>query len=202
MILIALVLLIAVGPEQLPGLLRRAGRTMAQLRTMSDGLRRDFMSSMDELERASDPRKWADGGLEEDQSPAVEIPKIAVPPPFSSSADLEVIKNAGDASADEADDGQSVDQTDTDDVGGPIDSDDPIGAESGPDVDDGPDAEDVGAADTAGDGGTDPEAASEPQSGEIDPNLTTDSAYNNLIDDPGFDSRRRRLDDGGQGVAS
>ena len=65
MILIALVLLIAVGPEQLPGVIRRAGRTMGQLRSMSDGLRRDFMSSMDELERASDPRRWSEQGRDQ-----------------------------------------------------------------------------------------------------------------------------------------
>ena len=70
MILIALVLLIAVGPEQLPGLVRRAGQLMGQMRAMSDGLRRDFADSMDELERASDPRKWTELGVDDTLSTA------------------------------------------------------------------------------------------------------------------------------------
>ena len=71
MILIALVLLIAVGPEQLPGLIRRGSRTLGQLRSMSDGLRRDLMSSMDEIERASDPRKWAESDLDQGERAAL-----------------------------------------------------------------------------------------------------------------------------------
>ena len=70
MILIALVLLIAVGPEQLPGVIRRAGRLVSQVRSMSDGLRRDFMDSMDEIDRAADPRKWADTGFDSEQTVA------------------------------------------------------------------------------------------------------------------------------------
>lgn len=53
-LVIALVALIFVGPDQLPGVLRRLGRSMSQLKTMADGLKREFMSGMEEL----DPSKW------------------------------------------------------------------------------------------------------------------------------------------------
>lgn len=59
-IIVALVLLIAVGPEQLPGVIRRVGRTVSQVRSMTDGLRQDFMAGMDEIERAADPKTWAE----------------------------------------------------------------------------------------------------------------------------------------------
>ncbi len=58
-IIVALVLLIAVGPEQLPGVIRRAGRVVSQARSMTEGLRSDFMAGMDEIERATDPNAWA-----------------------------------------------------------------------------------------------------------------------------------------------
>jgi len=61
MILIALVLLMAVGPEQLPGLIRRAGRTVSEIKSMTEGLRTEFMSGLDEIERATDPEAWAAG---------------------------------------------------------------------------------------------------------------------------------------------
>jgi sec-independent protein translocase protein TatB len=60
MMLIAIVLLIAVGPEQLPGVIRRVGRTMGQLKSMSDRLRDDFMSGMNQIEEATDVKSWAD----------------------------------------------------------------------------------------------------------------------------------------------
>ncbi|MGI9596467.1 MAG: twin-arginine translocase TatA/TatE family subunit [Acidimicrobiales bacterium] len=59
LILIGLVLLIAVGPEQLPGLIRRIGHTVGQARSMTDSLRSEFMSGLDEIERAADPNSWA-----------------------------------------------------------------------------------------------------------------------------------------------
>lgn len=59
LIIVALVLLIAVGPEQLPGVIRRAGTVIGQAKSMTEGLRSDFMSGMDEIERATDPNAWA-----------------------------------------------------------------------------------------------------------------------------------------------
>lgn len=78
MILIALVLLIAVGPEQLPGVIRRTGRVVGQLKTMSDNLRRDFNASLDEIERAADVKSWAGAELET----TVESVKEATTDPF------------------------------------------------------------------------------------------------------------------------
>lgn len=53
-LVIALIALVVVGPEQLPSVLRRAGKYASQLRSMSNGLRQEFMSGVDEM----DPTKW------------------------------------------------------------------------------------------------------------------------------------------------
>lgn len=58
MLLIAVALLIAVGPEQLPSLVRRVGQLVGQFRSMSDRLRADFTAGMDELDRATDLNHW------------------------------------------------------------------------------------------------------------------------------------------------
>ena len=65
LIVIALVLLIAVGPEQLPGVIRKAGKTAAQVRSMTDGLRSEFMAGLDEIERAADIKAWAESDANE-----------------------------------------------------------------------------------------------------------------------------------------
>lgn len=59
LLIIGLVLLIAVGPEQLPGVIRRVGSTVAQFRSMTDGLRGEFMAGLEEIERATDIEKWS-----------------------------------------------------------------------------------------------------------------------------------------------
>ncbi len=53
-LIIALIALVVVGPEQLPSVLRKAGKYASQLRSMSNGLRQEFMAGVDEL----DPTKW------------------------------------------------------------------------------------------------------------------------------------------------
>ena len=58
LLVIAVVLLIAVGPEQLPGVIRRAGTVVAQARSMTEGLRSEFMAGLDEIEQAVDPHEW------------------------------------------------------------------------------------------------------------------------------------------------
>ncbi len=78
MILIALVLLIAVGPEQLPGVIRRTGKVVGQFKTMTDNLRRDFSASLDEIERAADVKSWVGPELES----TVEAVKEATVEPF------------------------------------------------------------------------------------------------------------------------
>lgn len=60
LLIIGLVLLIAVGPEQLPSVIRRVGSTVAQARSMTDGLRSEFMAGLDEIERATDVERWSE----------------------------------------------------------------------------------------------------------------------------------------------
>lgn len=56
LLIIALVALVVVGPEQLPSVMRRAGQYASQVRQMSTGLRQEFMAGADQL----DPSKWDD----------------------------------------------------------------------------------------------------------------------------------------------
>jgi sec-independent protein translocase protein TatB len=58
LIVIIIVLLIAVGPEQLPDVIRSVGRWVSQARSMTEGLRSEFMAGLDEIERTADPRRW------------------------------------------------------------------------------------------------------------------------------------------------
>ena len=69
-LVIALVALIAVGPEQLPSLMRKMGGYAGQMRSMADGVRSEFMDGMEEL----DPNKWT-GGDGSDQAPIVLKPQ-------------------------------------------------------------------------------------------------------------------------------
>lgn len=55
-LVIALIALVVVGPDQLPSVLRKAGKYASQLRSMSNGLRQEFMSGVDEI----NPAKWDD----------------------------------------------------------------------------------------------------------------------------------------------
>lgn len=82
-LLIALLALIVVGPEQLPGLLRKLGYYAGQARQMSNALRAEFMAeaepfqdSMREFQRgmtdfsntvadAADPNRWGSGTPED-----------------------------------------------------------------------------------------------------------------------------------------
>lgn len=67
-LVIALIALVVVGPEQLPSVLRKAGQYAAQVRQMSTGLRQEFMAGVDEL----DPTKWeGERGTGEPDKPIV-----------------------------------------------------------------------------------------------------------------------------------
>ncbi|MEZ5379497.1 MAG: hypothetical protein R2733_23555 [Acidimicrobiales bacterium] len=80
-LVIALVALIAVGPEQLPSVMRKFGNYVAQLRSLADGVRGEFMSGMDEL----DPVKWTGDGSDE---------KPIVPRGYAESASKSTIDQA------------------------------------------------------------------------------------------------------------
>ncbi|MFV0526717.1 MAG: Sec-independent protein translocase protein TatB [Acidimicrobiales bacterium] len=63
-LVIAVIALIAVGPEQLPVVIRKVGRVMGQVRTMAGSLRSEFMAGAGELEdlqRVADPKEWFGG---------------------------------------------------------------------------------------------------------------------------------------------
>ncbi len=63
MIIIAIVALVFIGPERLPGVLRNLGNTIANLRSGTDGLRQEFLASMAEVR----------GPLEELRAPFEEL---------------------------------------------------------------------------------------------------------------------------------
>ncbi|MGI9613394.1 MAG: Sec-independent protein translocase protein TatB [Acidimicrobiales bacterium] len=65
-LVIAMVALIAVGPEQLPGLLRKIGRFLGQARSVTSNLRDEFMSGIDEVNELADPDKWMGSGSADD----------------------------------------------------------------------------------------------------------------------------------------
>lgn len=129
LIVIALVLLIAVGPEQLPGLIRRVGQVAGQAREMTDSLRSEFMSGMEELERATDPNAWAASA-----GPSPDRPQPAIP----GAADK---KNTTDSE----DDVQSGEEDS--DADGPEDLQDNLSADEGSPADDGFPADDGSPAD-------------------------------------------------------
>ncbi len=52
--MIALIALVIVGPEQLPSVLRKLGKQAAQLRSMTESIRDEFMSGVDEV----NPVNW------------------------------------------------------------------------------------------------------------------------------------------------
>lgn len=66
LLVIAMVALIAVGPEQLPSVLRKFGRGVAQIRSMTAGLREEFMSGLDEVTDVVDPKSWTGSGSDDD----------------------------------------------------------------------------------------------------------------------------------------
>ena len=76
LLVIGVVLLIAVGPEQLPGVIRRVGSAAAQIRSMTDGLRTEFMAGLEEIEQAVDPKEW---GAYTGESSAAPRPERARP---------------------------------------------------------------------------------------------------------------------------
>ena len=174
MILIALVLLIAVGPEQLPGVIRRTGRVVGQLKTMSDNLRRDLNASLDEIERAADVKSWAGTELES----TVEAVKDATTEPFKTDLGVDGSTRVADMwshppSADDAADGNAeeaemVDADAHDDVAA-TDADDT--AEAGHDDD------------VAATGPDDAELAQEAGDGAAEADDMADDMVDDMVDD-------------------
>jgi sec-independent protein translocase protein TatB len=65
-LVIAMVALIAVGPEQLPGLLRKIGRFLSQARAVTGNLRDEFMSGLDDVKDLADTDSWMGSGADDD----------------------------------------------------------------------------------------------------------------------------------------
>jgi sec-independent protein translocase protein TatB len=65
LLVIALIALVVVGPEQLPAVMRKVGGFVSQVRGMTTGLRDEFMSGVDEI----NPNNWMGDGS--DDSPIV-----------------------------------------------------------------------------------------------------------------------------------
>ncbi|MEL7156251.1 MAG: Sec-independent protein translocase protein TatB [Actinomycetota bacterium] len=65
-LVIAVVALIAIGPEQLPTVMRKVGGFVAQARSVTTSLRDEFMSGMDEITDLADPTSWTGSGTDDD----------------------------------------------------------------------------------------------------------------------------------------
>ncbi|MEM8922919.1 MAG: twin-arginine translocase TatA/TatE family subunit [Actinomycetota bacterium] len=68
-LVIAVIALLAIGPEQLPGVMRKIGGFVSQARSVTTGLRDEFMSGMDGLSEVTDlakPESWMGSGSEDD----------------------------------------------------------------------------------------------------------------------------------------
>lgn len=76
MLVIAIVVIVVVGPKELPGMLRTFGRTTAKLRVMANDFRKQFDEALKEAE-LDDIKKIADDARK--LNPASEIKKALSP---------------------------------------------------------------------------------------------------------------------------
>ena len=65
-LVIAIVALLFVGPEQLPSVGRKVGRYAAQLRSMATGMREEFMAGMDGVPDLTKVDTWLGSGTDDD----------------------------------------------------------------------------------------------------------------------------------------
>ena len=99
-LVIAVVALIVIGPEQLPTVLRKVGRYAAQVRSMATGLREEFMSGLGDVSDLTDLDSWLGSGTDDDpvvprgfaerqkaQGMAAAIEATSDPAPNDSAAD-------------------------------------------------------------------------------------------------------------------
>lgn len=97
--------LVVLGPERLPGVIRRAGRTYGQLRRATQGIEREFRETfkepIDEFTSAADSMKYGFGLVDNEPSPPMrpemaEIPKPDFSPTSAQEPDVPVIKTEND----------------------------------------------------------------------------------------------------------
>ncbi len=60
MVVIGIIVLLAVGPEQLPSVIRKVGQLVSQIRSVTDGFKSDFMAGIEEIEQAADLDKLSE----------------------------------------------------------------------------------------------------------------------------------------------
>lgn len=60
MVVIGIIVLLAVGPEQLPSVIRKVGQVVSQVRSVTDGFKSDFMAGIEEIEQATDINKLSE----------------------------------------------------------------------------------------------------------------------------------------------
>lgn len=90
LLVIAMVALIVVGPEQLPGLMRKIGKYARQARSMSSALRDEFMSGIEEVQDIAKPESWMGTGSDDDP---------IVPKGFADRVDAESTNGSKDRSS-------------------------------------------------------------------------------------------------------
>lgn len=77
--------LVVLGPERLPGVIRKAGKTYGQLRRATQGIEREFRETfkdpIDEFTSAADSMKHGFGLVDDEPSPPMrpEMPEIPKP---------------------------------------------------------------------------------------------------------------------------
>lgn len=126
-LVIALIALIAVGPEQLPSVMRKVGGFVNQVRTMTTGIRDEFMSAVDE----ADPNKWMGDGSSDEPI----VPRGYAENAVKSSADpsAEAVAKATQQTSESADGGgKSEDSASDSSVSEGSASEDPESSDSGP----------------------------------------------------------------------
>ena len=94
MLLILVVALVVVGPQELPKLMRKMGQWTAKARDMADQFRRSFddmarQSELDELRKELDELRNARplAGVEQDLNTALHGPTVSLEAPAESAAD-------------------------------------------------------------------------------------------------------------------
>lgn len=83
LIVIAVVALIVLGPDKLPGAMRQAGQFIGELRRLSNGFQTDFRTAMADAERQAelDSEKRTPGGLDAGRAAAqAELDALDAPP--------------------------------------------------------------------------------------------------------------------------
>lgn len=110
-LVIAIVALIVLGPEKLPGAMRQVGSTLGELRRMSQGLQTDLRSALDEAERDAERQRLAAERANDAGAPPTNEVAGTAPDPgaamAAAQAELDAIQAATDQ--DDGDDGDDAD---------------------------------------------------------------------------------------------